>query len=68
MITGLHHTGLAVRDLDAALAFYTREQAFRPVHRFAVADTPDNRALLQLPDASGEVVFLQGTLGCLELL
>lgn len=68
MITGLHHTGLAVLDLEAALAFYTREQAFRLVHRFEVLDTPENRALLQAADATGEVAFLQGSLGCLELL
>jgi catechol 2,3-dioxygenase-like lactoylglutathione lyase family enzyme len=68
MITGLHHTGLTVENLDAALDFYTREQAFSLAHRFTIADTPENRTILQLDDASGEVAFLQGTLGCLELL
>lgn len=67
MITGLHHTGLVVRDLEAALAFYSQERAFRLVHRFEVADTATNRALLQIEDASAQAAFLQGSLGGLEL-
>ena len=27
MITGFHHTGITVRDLDAMVAFYTQHNA-----------------------------------------
>ena len=67
MITGLHHTGLSVRDLDAAIAFYSVEQAFRVVSRFVVADTAENRALLQVENAAARAALLIGTLGGLEL-
>ncbi len=67
MITGLHHTGLSVRDLDAAIAFYSVEQAFRLASRFEVADTAENRALLQVENAAARAAFLIGTLGGLEL-
>ena len=67
MITGLHHVALSVRDLDAAIAFYTSEQAFTLLHSFELADTEDNRAMLQVDNAAARVAFLQGTLGCLEL-
>lgn len=67
MITGLHHTGLAVRDLDAAIAFYSCQRAFSLLHRFEIADTAENRAVLQLDDASARAAFLQGSLGNLEL-
>jgi catechol 2,3-dioxygenase-like lactoylglutathione lyase family enzyme len=67
MITGLHHTGLVVSDLDAAIAFYTSQQAFAVASRFDLADTPENRAMLQLDDARARVAFLRGTLGAIEL-
>lgn len=67
MITGLHHIGLSIRDLDAAIAFYSVEQAFAVVSRFEVADTPENRALLQVNNSSARAAFLTGTLGGLEL-
>lgn len=67
MITGLHHTGLSVRDLDAAIAFYSVEQAFHLVSRFEVADTAENRALLQVENAAARAALLIGTLGGLEL-
>lgn len=67
MITGLHHTGLVVTDLDAAIAFYTSQQAFAVESRFDLADTAENRAMLQLDDARARVAFLRGTLGALEL-
>ncbi len=67
MIVGLHHTGLSVRDLDRAIAFYSAEQAFTVTARFALADNATNRALLQVDHAGAEVAFLKGTLGCLEL-
>lgn len=67
MITGLHHTALCVRDLDAAIGFFTSEQAFTPRTRFALADTAANRALLQLGDATARGALLQGSLGCLAL-
>lgn len=68
MITGLHHTGLTVENLDAALDFYTRDQAFSLVHRSTITDTSESRTVLQVDNASGEVAFLRGTLGSLELL
>ena len=67
MITGLHHTGLSVRDLDAAIAFYSVEQAFHLVSRFEVADTAENRALLEVENAAARAALLIGTLGGLEL-
>lgn len=67
MITGLHHTGLVVTDLDAAIAFYTSQQAFAVVSRFDLADTAENRVMLQLDDARARVAILRGTLGAIEL-
>lgn len=67
MITGLHHTGLVVTDLDAAIAFYSRQQAFALVSRHALADTAENRAMLQLDDCRAQVAFLRGALGAIEL-
>ena len=67
MITGLHHTGLSVRDLDAAIAFYSIEHAFRLVSRFDVADTAENRALLQVENSAARAALMIGTLGGLEL-
>ncbi len=67
MITGIHHTGLVVRDLDAAIAFYCAGADFAVASRFAIADTPATRELLQLADATGEAALLRGTLGCIEL-
>ncbi len=67
MITGLHHVALSVRDLDGEIAFYTNEQAFTLARRFELADTADNRAMLQVDNAAARVAFLRGTLGCLEL-
>lgn len=67
MITGIHHTGLVVADLDAALAFYTSQHAFAVLSRFDLADTACNREMLQLDDSRARVAFLQGTLGAIEL-
>lgn len=67
MITGLHHTGLVVANLEAAIAFYTSQQAFALVSRFDLADTAENRAMLQLDSARARAAFLRGTLGAIEL-
>ncbi len=67
MITGIHHTGLVVRNLDASIGFFTNGADFQAVSSFDVADTPANRALLQVTDATGRAVLMQGTLGCVEL-
>ena len=67
MITGIHHTGLVVRDLDAGIAFFAAGADFAVVSRFDVADTPGKRALLQVADATGRAALLRGTLGCIEL-
>lgn len=67
MITGLHHVGLSVLNLDAAIDFYTNQHAYNLSHRFDVEDNTKNRAMLQLDNASARGAFLQGSLGCLEL-
>ena len=67
MITGLHHTALSVRELDAAIGFFTSEQAFSLRTRFALADTAANRAMLQIGDATARGALMQGSLGCLAL-
>lgn len=67
MIKGFHHVGLSVLDLDAAIAFYSQEQAFELLYRFEVADSPANRALLQVENAAARAAFMRGTLGNLEL-
>lgn len=67
MITGIHHTGLSVRDLDAAIAFYTQEHSFTLLYRFEVADNDANRKMLQLSNAGARGAFLHGVLGCLEI-
>ncbi len=67
MITGIHHTGLSVHDLDAAIAFYTQERSFTLLYRFEIADSHTNRTMLQLPNAGARGAFLQGVLGCLEI-
>ena len=67
MITGLHHVGLSVLNLDAAIDFYTKQHAYNLSHRFDVEDNANNRAMLQLDNASARGAFLQGSLGCLEL-
>jgi lactoylglutathione lyase/glyoxylase I family protein len=68
MITGLHHTALSVRDLDAAIGFFTCEAAFSLQSRFTLADTVAHRAMLQLGDATARGALLQSSLGCLVLL
>lgn len=67
MITGLHHVGISVFDLEAAIAFYTSQQAFEVVSRFEIANTALNRAMLQVDNPTARVALLRGTLGALEL-
>lgn len=67
MITGVHHTGMAVRDLDAAIAFYATQGAFRCAGRFSITDNAENRRLLDVGNAAAKVALLEGTLGCIEL-
>lgn len=67
MIKGIHHAGLSVSDLDAAIAFYATAHAFHEVHRFSVLNTPQSRALLQVDDPSADVALLAGTNGFLEI-
>lgn len=67
MITGIHHTGLVVPDLDAAIAFFATRGAFAPAARYRLDDSPSHRAALEIDDAGAEVALLRGTLGCLEL-
>lgn len=67
MITGIHHTGLVVRDLEAAIRFYATHGAFRLVGRFQVVDDACCRQLLQVPDATASAALMEGTLGGIEL-
>lgn len=67
MIKGIHHVGMSVLDLDAAIKFYSTAQSFELLHRFEVADSPTNRAMLQVENAAARAAFMQGTLSCLEL-
>ena len=67
MITGIHHTGLVVRDLDASIDFFRKGADFEVASRFDLADTAINRALFELADATGRAALLKGTLGCIEL-
>ncbi|QMW24222.1 VOC family protein [Sandaracinobacteroides saxicola] len=68
MIAGIHHSGLAVRDLDRAIAFYRTFGAFEVCDRFAITDSVGHRQLLALADATAEAALLRGTLGCLMLM
>jgi catechol 2,3-dioxygenase-like lactoylglutathione lyase family enzyme len=67
MIKGIHHVGISVLDLEAALEFYSTAQSFELLYRFEVADSPANRAMLQVENAAARAAFMRGTLGCLEL-
>lgn len=67
MIKGIHHAGLSVLDLDAAIEFYAQAQSFELLYRFEVADSPVNRTILQVENASARAAFMRGNLGCLEL-
>lgn len=67
MITGVHHTGLVIRHLDAGITFFSQGADFKVISRSDVADTLANRTLFQAADATGRVALLKGTLGCIKL-
>ena len=60
MIIGIHHAGLAVRDLDRAVAFYRRAAGLTEAHRLHLTDDPDFAALTGLHEHSADVVLLKG--------
>jgi catechol 2,3-dioxygenase-like lactoylglutathione lyase family enzyme len=67
VITGIHHTGLVVDDLDAMIDFYRTRQSFALLHRFDIEDDPANRAMLRVDNAAAKCAFLRGSLGNIEL-
>jgi catechol 2,3-dioxygenase-like lactoylglutathione lyase family enzyme len=67
MIKGLHHAGLVVQDLEAAIRFYGTAGGFICVWRFRVEDGGKARQALGIDNAGAEVAFLRGPTGFLEL-
>ncbi len=63
MIRGIHHTGLSVKDLDAAVSYYCTGGAFRDIARYACPKTACMEAGMQ-----GEAALLRGPTGYLELM
>lgn len=68
MITGIHHTGLVVSDLDAAAAFFATQGAFAEVLRYRLDDNLETRRQLGIDDAAAEIIMLKGIFGRIELL
>jgi methylmalonyl-CoA epimerase len=60
LVLGVDHVGLAVRDLEAAVAEYGRGLDIRPVHRERVEDQGVEEVLLQV---GGSYLQLLGALG-----
>lgn len=67
VIKGLHHAGLSVANLEAAMAFYQSAQAFELISRFAVPDRTDLRVLMGVANSQCEIALLRGPTGFLEL-
>lgn len=63
MFSGIHHTGLSVRDLDAAIDYYCTAQAFETVARYR----HPNMALAGSA-SDNQVALLKGPTGFLELM
>lgn len=60
MLTRIDHVGIAVRDLDAAVALYARAFGIEPVHRERMVEDGVEEVLL---DVGGSFVQLLGALG-----
>jgi catechol 2,3-dioxygenase-like lactoylglutathione lyase family enzyme len=67
MIKGLHHAGLSVANLNAAVNFYTTAHAFEEAWRFSIDNSVEAQRLLGVEDAQAEVALLRGPTGFLEL-
>ena len=60
MILGVHHVGIAVEDLDAAVERYRRTLGIEPSHRERVEDQGVDEVLFDVGDSS---IQLLGALG-----
>ena len=60
MANGIHHLGLAVEDLDAAIATYEQLFGARLAHRETLADQGVEAASLQLGDSRIELLHALG--------
>jgi methylmalonyl-CoA/ethylmalonyl-CoA epimerase len=58
MLTGIDHVGLAVHDLDAAIAFYERVFGMRLVHREVNEEQGVREAMLAVGDSGSCVQLL----------
>jgi catechol 2,3-dioxygenase-like lactoylglutathione lyase family enzyme len=67
MIAGIHHIGVAVRDLDAAVAFYAAAFDFREKLRFDLPDTAEVRAMLGLSRVGGRAAMVGARNAMIEL-
>jgi catechol 2,3-dioxygenase-like lactoylglutathione lyase family enzyme len=67
MITGIASIGLAVRDLQDALAYYTQHTSFTQTARKQHADNPALNALLGVPEMQYETALLDANTTQLEL-
>lgn len=67
MIKGLHHAGLSVANLEAAIGFYQTADAFKVALRFDIPNTEATQAMLGVKNAAAKVALLQGPTGFLEL-
>lgn len=67
MIKGIHHTGLAVKDLDASIKYFSTSQSFELVSRAKVLANSADETGSGIGMAAGETALLKGTSGFLEL-
>ena len=58
MLTGIDHVGLAVRDLDAAVAYYARTFGVRLVHEEVNEEQGVREAMLALGDSGSCIQLL----------
>ena len=58
MITKIDHVGIAVRDLDAAIAFYERMFSFRAIHTEVNEEQGVREAMLAVADSDSCIQLL----------